>query len=305
MTATNAATDVTNATIGLPSLPFVDELDAQTLKQLQQHTADDHQTKPFFHDTLKNGQKAPLLAVIPAGRYEMGSTKREFGHRPEEAPAHLVSLHDPFAIGIYTITAEEFEHFRADTEWFLRPELIWHTGQYPVINIRMADIKLYLKWLSDQTGHTYRLPTEAEWEYAARAGTASPFHQGEYISCKDIHFNPAFPYQEAKEKRKWYIPRCMPSAKAGEVGMYAPNDWGLYDVHGNVWEFTSTHWTVSHLNANRDGSESTSSDPFWYVTKGGSWFDPAVLARSAARKKRYLDEMDTNLGFRVVRELKK
>lgn len=284
-------------------LPFVDELHTDTLKTLQRSTAQAYSVQPFFHDSLQNGNAATPLAVIPAGRYEMGSNKQEFGHCPEEAPQHLVSLHQAFAIGVHTVTAEEFELFRADTEWFLRPELIWHAGRYPVINIRMEDIKLYLKWLSDQTGQRYRLPTETEWEYAARAGSTTPFYQGEYVSCKDIHFNPAFPYQEAKEKRKWYLPRCMPSAKAGEVGMYAPNDWGLHDMHGNVWEFTSSHWTPSHLNANRDGSESTSADPFRYVTKGGSWFDPAVKARSAARKKRYLDEMDTNLGFRVVREL--
>lgn len=294
-------TAIANSTSAV--LPFVDELQRDDLLAMQRTTAKHYNVTPVFHDHYQNGQATPPLAVIPAGRYEMGSTKREFGHRPEEAPQHLVSLHQPFAIGIYTVTAADFEQFREETEWFLRPELIWHTGQYPVINIRMEDIKLYLQWLSEQTGQRYRLPTEAEWEYAARAGSTTPFHQGEYISCKDIHFNPSFPYQEAREKRKWYLPRCMPSAKAGEVGMYAPNDWGLYDMHGNVWEFTSSHWTVSHLNANRDGSASTSSDPFWYVTKGGSWFDPAVLARSAARKKRYLDEMDTNLGFRVVREL--
>ncbi|PID48717.1 MAG: Sulphatase-modifying factor protein [Proteobacteria bacterium] len=285
-------------------LLYVDELSSEQRISLQANYAQQLGVKTFFNDTLRDGREAPRLAVIPAGRFEMGSDTREFGHRREEHPQHLVSVYTPFAIGIYPIMAEEFELFCEATEWHRRPELLWNTGRYPVINIRMQDVKLYLKWLSEQTGQNYRLPTEAEWEYAARAGSRTPFHFGESISCKEVLFNPAFPYQEAMEKKRWYLPRCVPSSQAGEVGMYAANAWGLYDVHGNVWEFTSNHWTSSHLGANRDGSGSTSADPYWYVTKGGSWFDPAVMARSAARKKRYLDEIDVNLGFRIVRELK-
>lgn len=294
---------VTEPLIAESRLNFVDELDTLQIRQLQQEAATTAGVEPCFHDTLKSGTNGPQLAVIPAGRFEMGSEPAEFGHQSTEAPRHLTLIRQPFAIGIYPVLAAEFEQFRKDTEWFLRPELIWHSDRYPVINIRMEDIRLYLAWLSDQTGQTYRLPTEAEWEYAARAGTVTPFYHGDEISCKEVHFNPLFPYNEAQEKRRWFVPRCFPSPKASEVGIREPNAWGLHDMHGNVWEFTSSHWTKSHLNANRDGSPSASADPYWYVTKGGSWFDQAALARSAARKKRYLDEMDTNLGFRVVREL--
>ncbi len=286
-----------------PSLHCIDELTVNEVRQLQQNIAHSAGIKPFFRDTLQSGSQGPELAVIPPGRFEMGSDSDEFGHQKEEAPRHLTTLNQAFAIGVYPVTADEFEAFRTDTEWFLRPELIWHEGRYPVINVRMQDIQLYLEWLSTQTGQRYRLPTEVEWEYAARAGTTTPFYHGEFVSCREVHFNPLFPYKEAQEKRRWYLPRCFPSPKASETGIRIPNAWGLHDMHGNVWEFTSNHWTSSHLNANRDGSPSVSADPYWYVTKGGSWFDPAILARSAARKKRYLDEMDTNLGFRVVREL--
>lgn len=285
-------------------LVFVDELSPAGRVALQRQTAEAYGVTPFFRDKLKSGVPAPELAVIPAGRFEMGSDPMELGHRPNEAPRHPTVITQPFAIGIYPVTGDEFEQFRKDTEWFLRPELLWQTGRYPVINVRMEDIKLYLAWLSMQTGETYRLPTEAEWEYAARAGTTTPFHFGDDASCKDIHCNPLFPYKEDQTKRKWYLPRCVPAAKAGEVGMHAPNLWGLHDVHGNVWEFTCDHWTESHINANRDGSPARGGNPYWYVTKGGSWFDPAARARSAARMKRYLDELDTNLGFRVVRELR-
>jgi formylglycine-generating enzyme required for sulfatase activity len=284
-------------------LLFVDELDHQQISQLQKNTAQHYGLAPHFHDTLKSGANAPQLAVIPVGRFDMGSEPTEVGHQRDEAPRHLTMITQPFALGVYPITGEEFQQFRQDTEWFLRPELIWHKGRYPAINIRIEDVKLYLAWLSLQTGQTYRLPTEAEWEYAARAGTTTPFHHGDDVSCKEVHFNPLFPYKEKLDKSRWYMPRCFPSPKASEVGLHAANAWGLHDMHGNVWEFTQDHWTPSHLYANRDGRPSVSANPHWYVTKGGSWFDPAARARSAARKKRYLDEMDTNLGFRVVREL--
>lgn len=284
-------------------LHCIDELSTNEIRQLQHDAAQRMNISPFFRDALKNGLQGPELAIIPPGRFEMGSSDKEFGHQKEEAPRHLTTLNQTFAIGVYPIMAEEFEQFRKDTEWFLRPELIWHQGRYPVINVRMQDIQLYIEWLNAQSGQRYRLPTEAEWEYAARAGTTTPFYHGENVSCREVHFNPLFPYKEAQEKRRWYLPRCFPSPKASETGIRTPNIWGVHDMHGNVWEFTANHWTKSHLNANRDGSPSGSADPYWYVTKGGSWFDPATLARSAARKKRYLDEMDTNLGFRVVREL--
>lgn len=291
------------STITPSKLPFVDELNHKQLGSLQTATAADYQLSAQFHDILRSGKQGPELIIIPPGRFEMGSEPHELGHRREEAPRHLTMIPKAFALGIYPITAEEFELFRQDTEWHLRPELIWHQGIYPVINIRMQDIQLYLEWLSEQTGYRYRLPTETEWEYAARSGSTTPFYHGEDVSCKEVHFNPLFPYKESQEKRPWYIPRCFPSPKASEVGLRTPNYWGLHDMHGNVWEFTSSHWSNSHLNANRDGSPSVSADPYWYVTKGGSWFDPAAQARSAARKKRYLDEMDTNLGFRILREL--
>lgn len=285
------------------TLLFIDELNAQEVQSLQQDTASFLNYKTTFHDTLSSGKPAPNMAIIPAGRYEMGSDKEEYGHKKTEAPKHLVTIEKPFAIGQFPIMASEFELFREATEWRLRDELIWMKDSYPVINIQMNDIKLYLEWLSEQTGYTYRLPTEAEWEYAARAGTTTPFSFGGDITCKEVQFNPNFPYQESKNKKPWYIPRCFPSVKPSPVGLREANLWHLYDMHGNVWEFTADHWSSSHFSANYNGSPNTNSDPFWYVTKGGSWFDGAVHARSAARKKRYLNEIDTNLGFRVVREL--
>lgn len=285
------------------SFSFLPELSTEEIIELQSETARQKNISIYFKDKMLNGKDATEMAVIPAGQFEIGSPPQEFGHRQEEAPQSYITIRKAFAIGRYPITANEFEDFRLDTEWALRPELLWAKGNYPVINIRPKDAKLYAKWLSEQTGEKYRLPTEAEWEYAARAGTSTPFCFGETVSCKEINFDPSFPYNEAKERKRWYLPRCMPSIMASEVGIKPPNTWGLYDMHGNVWEYTDSAWTTSHLGINRDGTSHHSADGQWLVTKGGSWFDAAVFSRSAARKKRFFDEMDTNLGFRLVREL--
>jgi formylglycine-generating enzyme required for sulfatase activity len=282
---------------------FIHNLDQDGLKQLQRRAAEAAVVEVFFQDALKEGSQGPEMAVIPAAMFEMGSNRREFGHRPEESPQHYVTIHQPFALGRFTITAEEFELFRADTGWTLRPDLIWAEGRFPVMNIRIADAQHYADWLSEQTGAFYRLPTEAEWEYACRAGTLTPFSYGESVSCRDIHFNAAFPYNEARERRRWFLPRCLPMPRALMVGSLSDNPWGLFEMHGNVQEFTSTAWVPHHSLAHRDGSPREAADPKRIVVKGGSWFDPAVQARSAARMPRLRDELDVNLGFRLVREL--
>lgn len=282
---------------------FLPDLKSDEIKQLQANTASSLNLPIFFTDTLQSGKSAPEMAVIPAGQYEMGSSHDEFGHKKEEYPQHYTQISKPFAIGKHTITADDFEQFRKDTEFFVRPDLIWSSGKEPVINIRLADANLYIEWLSEQTGHNYRLPTEAEWEYATRAGTTTAFHFGDDVTCKDVHFHSLFPYNEAKQNKRWFLPLCSPMATVLEVGSKPANDWGLYDVHGNVWEFTSTCWKDSHLYNNRDGSRESEFISPLYVTKGGSWFDEAIHARSASRKKRLFDEMDTNLGFRVARDI--
>ena len=282
---------------------FLPELSTEEIALLQKEAAQLNQVTAFFKDNMACGETAPEMAVIPAGQFEMGSTQKEFGHRQEEAPQSYVTIRQAFAIGRYPITADEFEQFRQATEWSLRPELLWSKGNHPVINVRAKDAKLYAQWLSDQTGETYRLPTEAEWEYAARAGTSTPFYFGDSVSCKEINFDSTFPYNEAKEKKKWYLPRCVPSIASSEVGTKPANTWGLHDMHGNVWEFTDSTWTTSHIGIHRDGSSHRSANTQWLVTKGGSWFDAAVFARSASRKRRFINEIDTNLGFRLVREL--
>lgn len=285
------------------SLPDVQSLDRDALLELQTQAARSLQREVAFQDRLQDGSAGPTMVVIPPGLYEMGAESREFGYRPEEGPLHLVSIRYAFAMSKFTITAEEFARYQRDTGFRFRRDLITTRGRQPVINIRRSEAEDYARWLSAQTGHRYRLPSEAEWEYACRAGTRSPFAFGESVSCKTVNFNPAFPYEEAKQKRKWFLPRCMPMTLPQEVGLLPANLWGLHDMHGNVWEFTDNYWTDDHQGSPRDGGPGSKVRVRRIVVKGGSYFDSAIKARSAARMPRVIDELDVNLGLRLVCDL--
>lgn len=281
------------------------EMTASQLRAAQQSAAQSVGLSVHFSDTLHAiGGKGPEMAVIPAGWFEMGSPAQEVGHDVSESPQCYVQVTRAYAIGRFTITAEEWAEF-ADTTGF-RPEreLIWPKGREPIVNVRTADILRYIAWLNTQTGQLYRLPTEAEWEYAARAGTQTAFNMGDMATCKDVLFKPNLPLPD-QAQRKWsFFPQCTAMRWAMEVGSKPANVWGLHDVHGNVWEITATPWLSGHANTPRDAHQiEPAGKNQRIVIKGGSWFDPAAAARSAARWSRLRDELDVNMGFRLVREL--
>lgn len=266
-----------------------------TLQQKQQHqceVAANLGLEVVFHDAMADGSEGPAMVVIPPGIFEMGSPWDEFGHTSDEH-LRVETLRQPFALGQTTVTADEFARYQADTGFVFRSDLITTRGRQPVVNIRRSEAETYAKWLSSQTGQRYRLPTELEWEYACRAGTTTPFYYGASVSCREVNFNPAFPYQEQIDKKKWFLPRCLPMGLPEPVGEKPANAWGLYDMHGNVWEFTRDAWN-DRGRALRVAR---------MVVKGGSYFDSSTLARSAARRPRVVDELDVNLGIRLLREL--
>jgi formylglycine-generating enzyme required for sulfatase activity len=278
-------------------------MDTPDLLDLQQQAARAAGLSVSFRDRSRDDVPVPELLVIPAGEFEMGSDASEFGHQKTESPRRFVSIERPFALGRHPVTKAEFAAFQAATGWKPRPEVLWPAGgRQPVFNVRMRDAEAYLVWLREQTGQRYRLPTEAEWEFAARAGTRTAFAFGDSVGCRDVHFNSLFPYEERRERRRWYLPLCIPTPRPLDVGSFPPNLWGLHDMHGNVQEFTATPWRDSHTDLPRNGVYRRTGDEEWLVVKGGSWFDPAVACRSAARRRRHITEMDTNLGFRVLRE---
>jgi formylglycine-generating enzyme required for sulfatase activity len=279
-------------------------MDTPDLLDLQQQAARAAGLSVSFRDRSRDDVPVPELLVIPAGEFEMGSDASEYGHQKTESPRRFMSIERPFALGRHPVTKAEFAAFQAATGWKPRPEVLWPAGdRQPVFNVRLRDAEAYLAWLREQTGQRYRLPTEAEWEFAARAGSRTAFAFGDSVGCRDVHFNSLFPYEERRERRRWYLPLCIPTPRPLDTGSFPPNLWGLHDMHGNVQEFTATPWRDSHVDLPRDGVYRRVGDEEWLVVKGGSWFDPAVACRSAARRRRHITEMDTNLGFRVLREL--
>jgi len=228
-----------------------------------------------FRDNLKDGSQCPEMVWIPAGSFQMGSEEDD-----DEKPVHEVSV-DGFAIGKYQVTFEEYDKFAEAMGKDKPSDSGWGRGKHPVINVSWRDAVAYAKWLSEQTGHTYRLPTEAEWEYMARAGTTTRYCFGDDESGLSDY--------------AWY--RKNSSSKTHPVGEKKANAWGLHDVHGNVWE-----WTYSEYHDKYQGDENTcNNQSSLFVLRGGSWFSYAAGARTAYRlwfdpTARYRD-----YGFRLSR----
>jgi formylglycine-generating enzyme required for sulfatase activity len=251
-----------------------------------------------FSDRLADGQPGPELAVIPPGRMTLGAgtDERRFG----DLPPRQVEIAEPFAIGRYTVTAEDFDLYARATGFLWIDHLIRAEGRLPVINISGAQAADYAAWLSAQTGQRYRLPSEQEWEYAARAGGTSAYCFGDRLTCGEANIHTVqSPASPVKGWRR-FLPICVPLNRGCEVGSYPANVWGLFEVHGNVWEFTADAW-VGSVDELRPTRGTPPGD--WIVTKGGSWFEGPQDARAAARKPRLRGEIDVNLGLRLVREL--
>lgn len=280
------------------SLPFVHDLTPAQLREQQARAAQAAGLTAFFRDPLKRGGEGPELAVIPPGAFKMGApdSERRFG----EQPVRNTRIDPAFAIGRHVVTAEEFRDFEIATGFAWQEHLVRSEGRHPVINISLEDAMAYLAWLSEETGQHYRLPSEAEWEYAARAGSRTAYCFGDRLTCGEANVGAlAAPGRGAIGWRR-FLPFCVPLNQTMEVESYPANVWGLYEVHGNVWEFTADTWIGPLDPLNSAGMDAKAR---WLVTKGGSWFEGLADARSAARKPRFHDELDLNLGLRVVREL--
>ena len=275
--------------------PWVHDLPITRLREMQEAAARDAGLSAHFSDALRDGGAGPELAVIPAGVFEMGTPAADRGFG--DTPSHYKRIERAFALGRHCVTAAEFEAFARAGGHRFAEHLVRSENRQPVVNIDRAAALAYLAWLSAQTGRRYRLPDEAEWEYAARAGTRTRYCFGDEIGCGEANTGSyALAGRGALGWRR-FLPFCAPMHQAVDVGLYPANLWGLHDMHGNVWEFTADAW-VGPVTQQRSASVGR-----WFVTKGGSWFEAAWEARSAARKPRLWDELDVNLGFRVLREL--
>lgn len=242
---------------------------------------------------FKDCDVCPEMVVVPAGSFMMGSPQSEQGRDSDEGPQHPVTISRQFAAGKYEVTFDEWDACVRERGCGHNPtDNGWGRGQRPVINVSWQDAKAYAEWLSSKTGRSYRLLTEAEWEYAARAGTMTAFSTGMTINPTQANYDATSSY--AGSVTGPYRQQTVP------VGSFQPNAFGLYDVHGNVWEWTEDCWNGSYNGAPSDGSAWTSGDCGQRVLRGGSWFNNPWRLRSAYRL-RDLRFRTFTFGFRVAR----
>ncbi|WP_017714841.1 SUMF1/EgtB/PvdO family nonheme iron enzyme [Kamptonema formosum] len=223
------------------------------------------------------------MVYIAGGTFQMGSADGE-GSR-DERPRHQVTV-KAFFLGKYPITQEQWQAVMGNNP------SDYKGAKRPVENVSWNDAVEFCSRLSQKTGTTYRLPSEAEWEYACRAGTTTPFHFGETITPDLVNYNGNNPYGSA--------PKGLYRQETTPVGSFPPNAFGLYDMHGNVWEWCSDPWHGSYQGAPSDGSSWEASGNDNRVHRGGSWGNRAVLCRSASRDWNSAGDRYGSLGFRAA-----
>lgn len=167
----------------------------------------------------------------------------------------------------------------------------WGRGERPVINVSWYHVQEFVAWLSDKTGHDYRLPSESEWEYATRAGTTGRFNTGDCITTDQADFYGPVPAQDCPEGEA--------QGQTAPVGSFAPNAFGLYDTHGNAWEWMEDCYNSSYVGAPTDGSAWLTGDCGRAIVRGGSWENGGKWARSAARD-RAIRSHSYDIGFRMA-----
>ena len=227
----------------------------------------------------------PEMVTIPAGSFRMGCVSGR-GCYGDEYPVHSVRIAS-FEMSKYEVTFEEYDAFTGATGRERANDEGWGRGQRPVIRVSWHDAVAYTQWLSSQTGESYRLPSEAEWEYAARAGSTTVYSWGNYIDVNRANCN------GCGSQWDW--------RQAAPVGSFSANSWGLHDMHGNVWEWVQDCWNDNYEGAPTDGTGWLSGDCDRRVLRGGSWSYGPWNLRSADRLWNTTDFRLSLFGFRVAR----
>ncbi|MGJ7916345.1 SUMF1/EgtB/PvdO family nonheme iron enzyme, partial [Massilia sp. LXY-6] len=266
-----------------------------------------------LRDRFLDGEgRGPELVLLPTGRFQMGSPEHERelaaaagsqkGWLARELPQHWIGIDRPIAMGRYPVTVGEWRAFVRATGWRQSGDVNWEapgfaqTDAHPVVGVNWYDAQDYLRWLTEASGRRYRLPSEAEWEYACRAGTNTAFSFGDTISPEQANYDGNFTYNGGA--RGAYRRGTTPA------GMFPPNPWGLFDMHGNVWEWVQDVVHDNYEGAPLDGSAwEEGGDQARRILRGGSWlYNPRYL-RSALRNGFSSALSNDIVGFRVVREL--
>ena len=235
-------------------------------------------------ETFRDCPDCPEMVVVPAGSFMMGSPPSEKDRDYDEGPVHRVAFAAPFAVGVHEVTFAEWYACVSAGGCGDLPDRAGYPGSRPVIAVSWDDAQSYVGWLSRATGEDYRLLSESEWEYVARAGTSTRYWWGNDIGRDRAH--------------------CCASVWSDvpvPVGSFAANAFGLHDVHGNVWEWTQDCWNRGYDGAPGDGTAWERGKCSRRVVRGGSWFNYPFRLRSAYRYWFGVEAQKYNLGFRVAR----
>ena len=264
---------------------MLDENSTQRIQEMYDHIS---KMPRVFTDTLRIGSLGPAMVILPTGSFRMGNLDGS-GHS-DERPVRTVTISRPIAMGRYPITFEDYDRYVSAMGAKRPGDAGWGRGRRPVINVNWHDAKAYAAWLSEQTGKRYRLPSESEWEYAARAGTETAYSWGNEIGVNRANCDGG--------GSRWDNEQTSP------IGSFEPNAFGLYDMHGNVWEWVEDGWHDNYEGAPSDGSAwASDGDGGSRVVRGGSWYDYPRYLRSAYRGRLRPSGRHDCYGFRLVQDL--
>jgi formylglycine-generating enzyme required for sulfatase activity len=233
-------------------------------------------------DQFKECERCPEMVVVPAGQFVMGAAEDETGSTRDERPQHTVSFAQPFGVGRFPVTLAEWDACVAARGCSYRPsDRGWGRGTQPVIDILWNDATEYVDWLSRTTGKTYRLLSESEREYVARAGTTTAYWWGD--SFEPTQANSAASDRILFSTSISYSPQPIVKGRTAPAQSFAPNPWGLYQVHGNVYDWVEDCWHANYDGAPADGSAWMIANCDAHVLRGGAFSRNMQTARSAAR----------------------
>ena len=252
-------------------------------------------------ESFKDCPQCPDMVVVPAGQFKLGSPSREAQRAPDEGPQLNVRIAKPFAVGKLEVTFAEWDACVADggCNAYKPSDQEWGRGKHPVINVSWFDARAYTAWLSRKTKKPYRLLSEAEWEYVARARSSAAYWWGNTVKNGQANFDRTS--ARGSQQPGTPLRRTMPAMS------FKPNAWGLYETHGNVWEWVADCWYEKYSAAFKaerlQGKPALGSDCKMRVMRGGAWNSPASSLRSANRARFVARNRYFNLGFRVARTL--
>ncbi|MEL6458028.1 MAG: SUMF1/EgtB/PvdO family nonheme iron enzyme [Cyanobacteria bacterium J06621_15] len=240
----------------------------------------------YFMEDLGNSVTLEMIK-IPGGTFAMGSSRAEGTTIDKEQPQHQVKVSE-FFMGKYAVNQEQYQQIMDENPSYFKGK------KRPVERVSWNDAVEFCRRLSQKTGRTYRLPSEAQWEYACRAGTTTPFHFGKTITTDLVNYNGDYTYA--------YAPKGEYRGQTTDVGNFFPNSFGLYQMHGNVWEWCLDTWHDNYDEAPLDGSSWTDSDndSIFRMLRGGSWYDVPNVCRSACRNSLKSFNSISDYGFRVA-----